>query len=72
MLTYAEFKGLDVYNTADIVEIFDENGVELDDNIPEEELHGMDVKSYFVKGGWLALELGESIAELEKAYKQRF
>ena len=48
-----------------MVEIFDENGIEIDDNIPEEELDGMDVKGYFVKGGWLTLELGESIAEFE-------
>ena len=65
MLTYAEFKRLDVYKTADVVEIFDENGIEIDNNIPEEELDGMDVKAYFVKGGWLTLELGESIAEFE-------
>lgn len=65
MLTYAEFKRLDVYNTADVVEIFNENGIEIDDNIPEEELDGMDVKGYFVKSGWLTLELGESIAEFE-------
>lgn len=57
MLTYAEFKRLDVYNAADVVEIFDGNGAELDDNIPEEDLGGMDVKGYFVKGGWLTLEL---------------
>ena len=37
-MTYAEFKRLDVYKTADVVEIFDENGIEIDDNIPEEEL----------------------------------
>ena len=42
-----------------------ENGIEIDDNIPEEELDGMDVKAYYVKGGWLTLELGESIADFE-------
>ena len=41
------------------------DGIEIDYNIPEEELNGMDVKGYFVKGGWLTLELGESIAEFE-------
>ena len=65
MLTYAEFKRLDVYKTADVVEIFDENGVKIDDNIPEEELDGMDVTAYSVKGGWLTLEVAESIAEFE-------
>ena len=65
MMSYAEFKRLDVYKTADVVEIFDENGIEIDDKIPEEELDGMDVKSYSVKGGWLSLDLGESIAEFE-------
>ena len=64
-MTYAEFKRLDVYKTANVVEIFNANGIEIDDNIPEEELDGMDVKGYFVKGGWLTLELGESIAEFE-------
>ena len=65
MITYKAFKRLDVYKAADVVEIFDENGIEIDDNIPEEELDGMDVKGYFVKGGLLTLELGESIAEFE-------
>ena len=65
MMTYKAFKRLDVYKTADVVEIFDENGIEVDDNIPEEELDGMEVKAYSVKGGWLTLELGESIAEFE-------
>lgn len=64
-MTYLEFKQLDVYKTADILEIFDENGTEIDDNIPEEELNGMDVKGYHVMGGWVSLELGESIAEFE-------
>lgn len=64
-MTYAEFKRLDVYKTADVVEIFDENGIEIDDNIPEEELNGIDVKGYSIKGGWLTLELGESIVEFE-------
>ena len=63
MMTYKAFKRLDVYKTADVVKIFDENGIEIDDNIPEEELDCMDVKAYFVKGGWLTLELGESIEE---------
>lgn len=65
MMTYAEFKRLDVYKTADVVEIFDENGIEIDDSVTEEELNGMDVKAYFVKDGWLTLELGESISEFE-------
>lgn len=64
-MTYKEFKRLDVYKTEDVVEIFDENGIEIDDNIPEEILDGMDVKGYFVKGGWLTLELCESIAKFE-------
>lgn len=64
-MTYAEFKRLDIYKTADVVEIFDESGIEIDDSITEKELDRMDVKGYFVKGGWLTLELGESIAELE-------
>ena len=65
MMTYAEFKRLDVYKTADVVEIFDENGIEIDSSIPEKELNRMDVKSYYVEGGWLTLELGDSIAEFE-------
>lgn len=65
MMTYAEFKRLDVYKTADVVEIFNENGIEIDDSIPEEELNRMDVKAYFVEDGLLTLELGESIAEFE-------
>ena len=64
-MTYAEFKRLDFYKTAVVVEIFDENGIEIDDNIPEEELNGMDVNAYYVKGECLTLELGESIAEFE-------
>ena len=64
-MTYKAFKRLDVYKTADVVEIFDENGIEIDDNIPEEELDRMDVKGYFVKSGWLTLELGERIEEFE-------
>ena len=64
-MTYAEFKRLDVYKTANVVEIVDENGIEIDDNIPEKDLDGLDVNAYFVKGGWLTLELGESIAEFE-------
>lgn len=62
-MTYAEFKKLDVYKTANVVEFFNEDGIEIDDNIPDEELDGMNVNGYFVKGGWLTLELGESIEE---------
>ena len=65
MMTYAAFKRLDIYKNAVLVTIFDENGIKIDDNITEEELDGMDVKSYFIKGRWLTLELGESIAEFE-------
>ena len=64
-MTYAEFKRLDVYKTAVVVEIFDENGIKLDDRIPDEKLNRMDVKAYYVKGECLSLELGESIAEFE-------
>lgn len=64
-MTYAEFKRLDVYKTADVVELFNEDGIEIDDNITEEELDGMDVKGYFLDGGQLSLELGESIEEFE-------
>ena len=64
-MTYAEFKRLDVYKTAVVVEIFDENGIEIDDKIPDEKLNIMDVKAYYVKGEYLSLELGESIAEFE-------
>lgn len=64
-MTYAEFKRLEVYKTADVIEIVDEDGIEIDNSIQEEELDGMDVKGYFVKGGWLTLEVGESIAEFE-------
>ena len=42
-----------------------ENGIEIDDSIPEEELNRMDVKAYFVEDGLLTLELGESIVEFE-------
>ena len=62
-MTYAEFKRLEVYKSATVVELFNENGVEIDDNIPEEKLNGMDVKGYHLKGTWLTLELGESIEE---------
>ena len=65
MMTYAEFKRLDIYKAADVVKIVDENGIGIDANIPEEELNGMDVKGYFLKNGLLILELGESIAEFE-------
>ena len=64
-MTYAEFKRLDVYKTADVVEIVDENGIEINSNVAEEELNAMDVKGYFIKDGLLTLELGESIAEFE-------
>lgn len=64
-MTYAEFKRLEVYKTADVVEIFDENGIEIDDEIPEGELNGMDVKAYYVHSGWLTLELCESIEEFD-------
>ena len=64
-MTYAEFKRLDVYKTADIVELFDERGVEINDCIPEEELDGMDVNAYHIKGGRITLELGESIEEID-------
>lgn len=62
-MTYAEFKRTEIYKTADVVEIFDEDGIEIDNNVPEEELDSMEVKAYFIKGGWLTLELGESIEE---------
>lgn len=62
-MTYAEFKRTEIYKTADVVEIFDEDGIEIDNNIPEEELDSMEVKAYFIKGGWLTLELGESMED---------
>lgn len=64
-MTYAAFKRLDVYKTADVIELFDERGVEINDRIPEEELDGMGVNAYHIKGGWLTLELGESIEEID-------
>lgn len=64
-MTYAEFKRTEVYKTADVVEILDENGIEFDEKITEEELNGMDVKAYFSKRGLLSVELGESIVDFE-------
>lgn len=64
-MTYAEFKRLDIYKTTNVVEIFNENGIKIDDKIPDEKLNRMDVKAYYVKGKCLTLELGESIAEFE-------
>lgn len=64
-MTYAEFKRTEIYKTADVVEILDENGIVFDDKIAEEELNGMDVKAYFSKNGLLSVELGESIVDFE-------
>ena len=64
-MTYAEFKRTEIYKTADVVEILDENGTEFDNKITEEELNGMDVKAYFSKNGLLSVELGESIVDFE-------
>lgn len=49
-MTYAEFKKSDIYKTADIVEIFDENGTEVNDNISEDELNEMEVVSVYGSG----------------------
>lgn len=62
-MTYAEFKRLDTYKNAEVIELVDENGNQIDYGISEEELEKMDVKGYFVKNKWLTLELGESIEE---------
>ena len=43
MLTYAEFKRLDVYKTADVVEIFNENGIEIDDKTIDEVRHDIGI-----------------------------
>lgn len=64
-MLFKDFRKTMDFLTADVVELFDKNGIEVDDNIPEEELDGMDIKAYYVKGGWLTLELDESIAEFE-------
>lgn len=64
-MTYAAFKRLDVYKTAVVVKIVNENGIEIGDDIQEEKLNGMNVNAYFVKDGRLTLELGESIADFE-------
>lgn len=62
-MTYAEFKRLDTYKNAEVIELVNENGNQIDYDISEEELEKMDVKGYFVKNKWLTLELGESIEE---------
>lgn len=64
-MTYAEFKKLDIYKMAHVIEIVDEDGIEINNSIPEENLNKMDVKAYYIKRGWLSLELGGSIAEFE-------
>ena len=64
-MTYAEFKRTDVYEIANVVELFNEQGFEIDDNIPEEILDSMAVNAYFFKSGWLTVELGEAIDEFE-------
>ena len=64
-MTYAEFKRFNVYKEAVVVELFDENGIEIDDSIPEEELEGMDVTAYYTKGNWISIELQESISEFD-------
>ena len=62
-MTYNEFKQLDIYKTADVVETFDDNGIEIEDSVPDEDLNNMEVKQYSIKSGWLIVELGESIVE---------
>ena len=64
-MTYAEFKRLDTYKTATSVEIVNENGIKINNEIPEKKLNAMDVKGYFIKDGYLTLELGESIEEFD-------
>lgn len=56
-MTYKQFKKWCVYIAADVVELYDENGIEIDDSIPEEELDEMYVKVYSVMSGWLSLVL---------------
>ena len=62
-MTYNEFKQLDIYKTADVVETFDDNGIEIEDSVPDGDLNNMEVKQYSIKSGWLIVELGESIVE---------
>ena len=69
-MTYAEFKRLDAYKTANVVKLVNEEGIKIDDNVPEEELDAMDVKGYFVKDGWITLELSESIEEFNELLEE--
>ena len=64
MMSYAEFKRLDVYKTANVIKFFNEDGIDIN-SIPEEELNGMDVTAYFAKDGVLTIELAESISDFE-------
>lgn len=62
-MTYAEFKRLDIYKTATIIKICNENGTNFNNEISEKELNKMEVKAYYVNDKQLYLELGESISE---------
>ena len=65
-MTYAELQRLDIYKTADVVEIFDENGIEIDDNESE-----IDCIKHLNEGGKLRVLLNGLISALLKYHGKK-
>lgn len=55
--TLKDFKKTAVYQTADVLEVFGKNGIEYNDDFPEEELEKKTVVDFQCRGGWLSIEL---------------
>ena len=56
-MTFAEFKNTLEYKCADVLEVFDINGIELDDDYSEEELERMHVFDFEVRSGYVSVVL---------------
>lgn len=56
-ITFKEFKNTAEYKSANVVEVFDQNGIEFDDDYPEEELERMCVFACEIRGGYVSLTL---------------
>lgn len=56
-MTFAEFKNTLEYRCASILEVFDENGIEFDDDYPEEEFERMNVVDFEIRSGCVSIVL---------------
>lgn len=65
-MTYAEFMESEEYKRADILDVFDSDGMEIDDDVPDEDIAESEVLEVETHGGWVSVVIDFDVSKCPK------